>query len=134
MRTKLLLFALALLGALTFAGVALADATADTVTTNAQKWNLLVGAILPAVIAALKKTRWPMPLQSLFALAACAAAAVGTTYWQSTLSWENWTTSALTIATVTWATYGGMWKPTGIADKIDSATDWGKPARRRHRA
>jgi hypothetical protein len=100
-----------------------AAAAAGAVTTNAEKWNLIVGFLLPPVIALLKQSHWPAAVQSAFAFLACLAVAVGTTYWQTGLNWSNWTTSALTILVAAVATYEGFWKPTGIAGKASALTD-----------
>lgn len=123
-RFRLRRLALAAILAVAAALVLAATAAADDgqLTTNSQKWAFIVGFFLPLAIAAIKRRGWPMWLQSCFAFGCVLLAAVGTAYWQSTLSWENWTSAALSILVATIVSYMGVWKPTGVADKIDKAT------------
>lgn len=101
--------------------------------TEFQKWNLLVGFVLPPLLAVVQQRHWPTYVRTAVCWVACAAAAVGTTYWQGTLHWSSWATSALTIVVAATATYHGGWQPSGIAPAIERRTTVAPPVERRAR-
>lgn len=81
-----------------------------------------VGFLLPLVIAWIKREKWSRPLQTVFATAACALAAVITTYFQGKFNIHDLSTSVITIFLMTKTSYMAVWKPTGVADGMSKTT------------
>lgn len=84
--------------------------------------SALVGSLLPNLIAVLNQVHWPSWLKAIVAFAACCIAAVAVTAAKGTLTAQDWVGSAIVVFTVARASYAGLWKPTGVADKIETAT------------
>lgn len=97
--------------------------------TNLAMWSALVGALLPMLVAVIQQHTWPTWVRSVAALVSSLVAAIPTVYLQGPqdFTWSRWTTAALTILTVTLATYESFWKKTGVAPAIEAATSPTKP-------
>lgn len=85
--------------------------------------NILIGALLPHVVAVLNQSHWPAGTKSLIAFASCLVAAVISTAVDGNLDWENWTIAAGTIYALARTTYAGLWKPTGTVDAVETNTN-----------
>ncbi|HLL68853.1 MAG TPA: hypothetical protein VK453_24535 [Micromonosporaceae bacterium] len=87
----------------------------------------LIGAAMPALIAAINQTRWPAKVRGLVALGVCAAAAVVVEVFRGDLTWADWRNAAVVIAGSALAMHRLWWAPTGIAPTIEAATTIGGP-------
>lgn len=84
--------------------------------------NALVGFLLPNVIALVNQARWPARAKALVAFAACAAAALLTTWVAGSLVPGDLVFSALIIFGAAQVSYQQLWHPTGVAPAIEQAT------------
>ena len=84
--------------------------------------NALVGFVLPNVIALLNQARWVARVKALVAFAACAVAAVLTTYVAGSLVPGDLLFSALIVFGAAQVSYQQLWHPTGVAPAIEQAT------------
>lgn len=87
----------------------------------------LVGTFLPLLIAVIQRQNWRNSIRVAVGVAACALAAVVTSYTKGQLNLHDLATSAFIIFTLTKTTYLSVWKPSGIAPKIEAATGGGDP-------
>lgn len=86
----------------------------------------LVGVVLPLIIAVIQKQHWRNAIRVAVAVFVCFVAAVITSYTKGTLNLHDLATSLFIIFTLTKTTYLGVWKPSGIAPAIESATGGGE--------
>lgn len=82
--------------------------------------ELVVGTLLPLLIAIIVQSYWSARVQSIATLAICAVTAF-------VLHWQEWSAappveSFITIVLTTVAWYKGVWKPTGLAPVIENET------------
>lgn len=120
----LLLFGLAAL--LQFAAARAADlgegeVDAGTDTTPLQNWQLLLGILLPLLIAWLLKSHWTRRTQSLIMIAVVLVTSAITMWLQGSLNDIDSTTfvaKALELLVVTQAAYYGIWKPLGVSGAV----------------
>jgi hypothetical protein len=87
-------------------------------------WSLIVGFLLPPVLAIVQQTNWPDQLRAVVAFVACAAAGVGVAYFQGDLTGKRFVTAGLIVLTTALATYKSFWKPTGVAPTIETRTNF----------
>lgn len=87
----------------------------------------LVGTFLPLVIAVVQRQHWRNSIRVAVGVAACALAAVVTSYTKGQLNLHDLATSGFIIFTLTKTTYLSVWKPSGISTKIETATGGGDP-------
>lgn len=92
---------------------------------NLEHLSGLVGTFLPMVIALVLQKSWATPVKAVVALLACAVAATITTGAAGQLNGQNWTESLAVIFTAAMVSFNGFWRPTGIADSLESATSFG---------
>ena len=93
--------------------------------TNLQMWALLVGFLMPLLISALQRSTWPNPLRALIAFLACAVAGLVTAWLGGDFNTTDIVSAVLVVLTTALATYKGLWKPTGVSPRIESATGGG---------
>lgn len=92
--------------------------------SNLEMWALIVGFILPPILAVVQQPGWAKPVRALVTAVACVAAGIITElvrlngHW----NWDNWLQTTLTIGVAAIAFYHGTWKPTGIAPGIERST------------
>lgn len=84
--------------------------------------SALVGVFLPLIIAVVQKQHWRNSIRVAVGVAACALAAVVTSYTKGQLNLHDLATSAFIIFTLTKTTYLAVWKPSGVTPIIESAT------------
>lgn len=92
---------------------------------NLEMWALLVGFVLPLVISALEQSTWSNGIRSAVAFVVCVIAGGITAWIAGDFDTNDIVTAALIVLTTALATYKGLWKPTGIAPKIEAATSPG---------
>ncbi len=85
-------------------------------------WSLIVGFLLPPVLAILMQSKWPTQFQAIVAFVACAVAGAGTAYFQGDLTGRRFLEAGLVVLVASIATYHGFWKPTKVAPAIESRT------------
>jgi len=90
-------------------------------------WALIVGFLLPPLLAIIQQPSWPAPVRSVVAFVACAAAGAGTAYFQGDLTGERFVEAGLVVLVTSIATYKGFWKPTTVAPKVENATSYSNP-------
>lgn len=90
--------------------------------SNLEMWSLIVGFLLPPVLALLMQSKWPTQLQAVVAFAACAVAGAGTAYFQGDLTGRRFVEAGLVVLVASIATYHGFWKPTKVAPAIEEKT------------
>lgn len=92
--------------------------------TNLEMWALVVGFVLPPVLAVVQQTNWSNRLRAVVAFAACLAAGTGTVLVQKDhWDWSEWVSTSLLVLVTAIATYRNFWKPTGIATGIEVKTN-----------
>lgn len=91
--------------------------------TNLQMWSLIIGFVLPPVLAIVQQSKWPDATRASAAFVACAVAGAGVAYFQGDLTGRRWVEAALVVFVAAISTYQSFWKPTGIAPAIESRTN-----------
>ena len=90
-------------------------------------WALLVGFLMPLLIAVLQRSTWPLQLRAGIAFIVCAIAGGVTAWLAGDFDANDVVSSILVVLTTALATYKGLWKPTGFAGSIESATSPSAP-------
>lgn len=91
--------------------------------TNLQQWSLIVAFFVPPVVALVNQTKWSSQLKAIVFFGVSLLAAAGTAYFQGDLTGKRFLDAALVIVAAAAAYYHGLWKPTQVAPKIESATN-----------
>lgn len=101
----------------------------DTYTTELAAWTAVVGVMLPLVISVIQQSGWAVKMRSAVTAAVSIAAAVGTVYYANPggLEAQPLIITAAAVLTLAGSTYRTVWKPTGIAGKVEQATNIGNP-------
>lgn len=86
------------------------------------QWTVVVGILLPLVIAVINRTAWTAPQKACAALLICVVAAGVEVWVKGQWNAQNLGTTAVAIFFVVVTTYKGFWKPTGITDSIEAKT------------
>jgi hypothetical protein len=95
--------------------------------TDFQMYSLLVGFLLPPVLAIVMQARFSQQVRAAIAFVACVIAGAGVAYFQGDLTGKRFVSAALIVLTTGLATYRNFWKPTGVAPTIEAATNIGGP-------
>lgn len=90
--------------------------------SNLEMWSLIVGFLLPPVLALIMQSKWPTQFKAIIAFVGCAIAGAGTAYFQGDLTGRRWIEAGLLILVASISTYHGLWKPTKVAPAIESKT------------
>ncbi|MBY8341805.1 hypothetical protein JYK17_17385 [Streptomyces sp. KC 17012] len=90
--------------------------------TDAQLWAAATGYVLPPVIAIVVQPRWSGPSKGLFMLLVAGLDGAGTAYFNHDFSGKPVLTCVLTAAVSIGLAYRTLWKPSGIAPRIEQAT------------
>lgn len=85
-------------------------------------WLLAVGFFSPLVIAVIQQTRWSPRRQAIVAFAFYVVVAAVTAWLQGIFTAFGIVTAFLVIFVTAATAYRNLWKPTGIAPAIESAT------------
>ena len=94
----------------------------DIVPSQLVMWSALVGSFLPVVIAVILRQEWDDGIKSVVAFLCCLVAAGGTAFFAGNLDGVDIVTALLIIFTLAQTTYRGLWRPTGVAPAVESAT------------
>ncbi|MFC8676664.1 hypothetical protein ACFUEN_28765 [Streptomyces griseorubiginosus] len=90
--------------------------------TDAQLWAAVLGYLLPPLIAIPVQRHWAGPVKGIFMLLVAAGDGLGTAYFNGELSGRSVVTCTLTAALAIGVAYHTLWKPSGIAPRIEGAT------------
>ena len=93
------------------------------IDSHVAQWAFVVGFFAPLGLAFIQQSGWSKLVRSATTLAVAAIAAIPTAYFAGDLTGQTWTAAALIILVATIATYQGWWKPSGIAPRIEVATN-----------
>jgi len=151
MKNLLFAFVLAFMAALMIGGVAVAQVDEDTLEDAAateeaaetttdestvdevgdeldeispiETWELLAGIIIPLIVGAINRQGWTVQYKNgaLFAVSAVMTA-IGL-YFQGDLDQvEDWVTTLMTLALMSYATYNTLWQFLPLPQRIEAAT------------
>ncbi len=121
-------FLLAVIMTLALSPIALAQAvTSNTqeingVPANMMMWAVIVGFLASPIISALNRQAWSSDLKAAATFAWCVIAALGTIYFTGQFDAKNLSTTILFTFFTAIGSYQGVWKPSGIAGKIEGKT------------
>lgn len=87
-----------------------------------QQWSIIVGFLMPAVIAIVNQSTWSKTLRGLVAFASSLVAAFVTTYLETGFDTEDFVKSGIFVFGAAVVTYHTWWKPSTIAPRIEIAT------------
>lgn len=112
-----------LMGMVVLAGAAAAEGGqvgADTNLKQVQVLSLLIGTVLPIVVAFVTKTVTSPSTKAIVLAALAAVSGYGTEYLSGTATFDWWSAllTWLTTFIVTVAMHYGLWKPTGVTAKV----------------
>lgn len=92
--------------------------------SDLEMWSLLVGALLPMLVAVVQQPKWPNWFRAAVGVAASVVAGFVTTYLtlDSALWDQGMVHAILLVAVASWASYVSFWKPTSVAPTIEAKT------------
>lgn len=96
-----------------------------SLSSDAQLWSLIAGAVSPFVIALIQQPRFSSSVRAILTAALSVAIAFGTTYLTDGVDAGNVVHSALLVFALAITVYHGFGKPTGIAPAIEAHTSPG---------
>lgn len=85
-------------------------------------WLIAVGFFSPLVIAVIQQSRWSARRQSVTAFVFYLIVATVTAYLNGIFTTVGLVTAVLVVFVVASTAYKNLWKPTGAAPAIESAT------------
>lgn len=91
-------------------------------SSSLAQWSALVGFLLPLIVAKIQNTHWSNELRTAVGVAACAVAAIVTTWIEGNLNVHNFGQSVIVIFMMTKTSYLAVWKPSGTT-KVLERTD-----------
>jgi uncharacterized membrane protein YqaE (UPF0057 family) len=99
--------------------------------TNNDIWTLIIGLILPPIIAVINQAHWSPTIKGIVALVVCGLVALGVEEVRGTPNWHDWRNTALLIAGAAIISYRQFWQPSLIAPTIEAKTTKGATVVRR---
>jgi len=90
--------------------------------SNLQLTSAFVGFIVPLIVSFVNQSHWKPQYKGIVAIAVSALAALITSWAAGDLHGKSFATSFLIVLGATLTAYRIFWKPTGIADSVESAT------------
>lgn len=91
--------------------------------SNLAYWSMIVAFFIPIVVSVVTQSNWASKAKAIVFFVVSVVAAAGTAYFQGDLTGRNFVESALLILAAATSFYKGIFKPTGLAERIESATD-----------
>lgn len=89
---------------------------------NLTMWTLIVGFILPNVIAVVQRPSFSKRVRTVVTALFCAAGGAGTAYFNGEFNAKDIVTSMLIVGVATITFYQGFWKPSGVSPAIEDKT------------
>ena len=98
--------------------------------SDLELWSVVVGTMLPGLVAVVNRSRWVGWVKGLVALGSSLLAALGTAWLHGELTAASftpgsWVHSALFVTVATFGMYRLLWHPTGWAQVIERVTEPG---------
>lgn len=92
--------------------------------TDLELYGLLVGALLPALVAVIQQPRWPSWFRAVVSVASSIVAGSLTVYLtEGDALWEQGHLHVvLLVGVASWASYQSFWRSTGVAPVIEAKT------------
>jgi uncharacterized membrane protein len=93
--------------------------------SNLVMWGLVVGFLMPPLLAIVQQPGWSTGLRSVVMFVASLIAGAGTVYFTGDFDISNpdkIITTVLVVMVTAISTYKGLWQTTNIAPKIEAAT------------
>lgn len=90
--------------------------------TDLAMWNLLLGFLLPLVVAIVQQPKFSDPARALVTFVACVFAGAGTAYFEGSFTGRGIVSSILLTLVVALTTHRNFWKPSGVTPRIEAAT------------
>lgn len=88
-----------------------------------QYWELITAFLLPLVLSLVMQKNWTSATKAVVMFLFSALIVMGQLYIRDELNnWEDPVSVVLRVVAFTIAFYQGLWKPTGVAPKIEDAT------------
>lgn len=103
----------------------------NTVTNNLttqDMWTILVGFLMPILVALVNQTHWSKPLRAVVSFAICIVVAIADVLIQGSWNGHDLTRTLVLIAFVAYTSYQLFWRPSNIAPAIEAATSSGSRA------
>lgn len=100
----------------------------NTVTNNLttqDMWTILVGFLMPILVALVNQTHWSKPLRAIVSFAICIVVAIADVLIQGNWNGHDLTRTLVLVAFVAYTSYTLFWKPSAIAPSIEAATSAG---------
>jgi len=96
--------------------------TVDLTLSNGDLWRILVGFLMPLVIAAINQRTWRSQIKAAVMFGASVVVAAITLFFQGGVDWTDYPRAFLLIFTTAQLGYLAWWKPSGVTDAIETAT------------
>lgn len=93
--------------------------------SNLAMWSLIVGTVLPPIVAVVQQPRWLPWQRTLVMVVVSLVAGAGTAWFTGGLDAADWVTATLIVIVTAISTYKGIWTPTRVAPRIEAATSRG---------
>lgn len=91
--------------------------------SNTQAWSVILGVITPLLIAVVNRKTWSDQMRRIAAIVVSVVVAVGNLVFNGDITdWKNWVVNIALVAGAAQVLYATVFKPTGIADKVDQKT------------
>src|SRR4051812_37277217 len=91
-------------------------------SSSLAQWSALVGFLLPLLVAFVQRQHWSNNVRTIVGVAACAIAAILTTWIEGNLNLHNFGQSVIVIFMMTKTSYLAVWKPTGTTQTIEQSS------------
>jgi len=89
---------------------------------NLAEWSALVGALMPALIAVVNQPHWPPWARAVMTVLSCIVAGGITAAVEGRFTGVGLVESVGVVLVAALAAYRWWWKPSGIADTIETRT------------
>lgn len=89
---------------------------------NLTALNLIVGFVAPIIISVINRPTFDSRLKVLVMVLVSVVAGFGTAYFSDQFNAEDVTSSVMTVMVAAITAYTGIFKPSGVAPKIELAT------------
>jgi hypothetical protein len=83
------------------------------------QWHDIFLMLIPVLISIITKPSWPGNLKYGVTIGICLLASIAEFYLSGSVQGTFWQSFAKSFLVI-FATYAGIWKPSGVADKVES--------------
>lgn len=92
----------------------------------AQMWALVIGMVLPPVVALVQRDTFPSPVKVAIMLAVAVVDGLGSAYFTGQFHGATPLTAILVAAVAIGTAYQSIWRPLGVTARITSALSRGR--------